>query len=171
MDWLNDAKHYEFWAKGNEDGRFAIPKVRPGKYELHALADGVLGEFARQDIVVADGQDLNLGDLEWKPVRYGRQLWDIGIANRTGQEFFNGDNYFRWGMYLLYAQLFPNDVNYIIGQSDFRKDWYFEQVPHCEDTNNTIEKGTGTGRGRGTSSRQNPNLETEALILAILQVS
>jgi hypothetical protein len=151
MDWQKDAKHYEFWVKGGDDGRFTIPKVRPGKYELHAIADGVLGEFACQDIVVREGQDINLGDLDWKPVRYGRQLWDIGIPNRTGREFCQGDKYFTWGMYLLYPKLFPNDVNYVIGQSDFRKDWYFEQVPHCEDTNNTIEKGTGTGQGRGTT--------------------
>jgi rhamnogalacturonan endolyase len=151
MDWQNDAKHYEFWVKGGADGRFIIPKVRPGTYELHAIADGILGEFARQDITVAEGQNVSLGNLEWKPVRYGRQLWDIGIPNRAGAEFFKGDQYFHWGMYLLYAQLFPNDVHYIIGKSDFRKDWYFEQVPHCEDPNNTIEKGTGGGRGRSTA--------------------
>ena len=31
-----------------------------------------------------------------------------------------------------YAELFPNDVNYTIGKSDYTKDWYFEQVPHNE---------------------------------------
>jgi rhamnogalacturonan endolyase len=35
-------------------------------------------------------------------------------------------------LYLQYATDFPNDVNYTIGQSDFRKDWYFEQVPHWD---------------------------------------
>ena len=54
-------------------------------------------------------------------------------------------------MYLEYARLFPNDVNYVIGKSDFRKDWYFEQVPHCEDTNNTIATGDGMGTGRSTT--------------------
>ena len=97
------------------------------------------------------GRSIDLGHLEWTPVRYGRQLWDIGIPNRTGSEFFKGDDYFHWGMYLEYARLFPNDVNYIIGKSDFHKDWYFEQVPHCEDPNNTIEKGNGMGTGRSTT--------------------
>ena len=36
-------------------------------------------------------------------------------------------------------------MNYVIGKSDFRKDWYFEQVPHCEDPNNTIAKGRWHG--------------------------
>src|SRR5581483_7414050 len=28
--------------------------------------------------------------------------------------------------------LFPNDVNFVVGKSDYRKDWFFEQVPHVE---------------------------------------
>ncbi|MGA2222230.1 MAG: polysaccharide lyase family protein [Verrucomicrobiia bacterium] len=151
VDWQNDAKHYEFWVRGDNQGHFTIPKVRAGTYTLHAIADGILGEYARTNIAVESGMSIDLGRLEWTPVRYGRQLWDIGIPNRTGSEFFKGDDYFHWGMYLEYARLFPNDVNYIIGKSDFHKDWYFEQVPHCEDPNNTIEKGNGRGSGRSTT--------------------
>ena len=161
VDWQHDAKYYEFWVRADAQGKFTIPNVRPGTYTLHAIADGVLGEFVRNGatlvgdytgsgIAVRSGQSIDLGELDWKPVRYGRQLWDIGIPNRTGSEFFKGDAYYHWGMYLLYAELFPNDVNYVIGQSDYHKDWYFEQVPHCEDPNNTVEKGNGTGQGRAT---------------------
>jgi len=151
VDWQNDAKHYEFWCRGDDQGHFTIPKVRAGAYTLHAIADGVLGEYAKTNITVGEGKTIDLGKLEWTPVRYGKQLWDIGIPNRTGSEFFKGDDYYHWGMYLLYAQLFPNDVSYVIGKSDYRKDWYFEQVPHCEDPNNTIEKGNGRGSGRSTT--------------------
>ncbi len=38
-------------------------------------------------------------------------------------------------------------MKYVIGKSDFRKDWFFEQVPYNDDTNNT----TGTGRGSATT--------------------
>jgi rhamnogalacturonan endolyase len=27
--------------------------------------------------------------------------------------------------------LFPNDITYTIGKSDYRKDWFFEEVPHA----------------------------------------
>jgi rhamnogalacturonan endolyase len=146
LTWQNDAKHYEFWVRGSPDGSFTIPKVRPGTYELHAIADGILGEFSLGQVVVTPGNTLDLGNLQWKPVRFGRQLWDIGVPNRDGSEFLDGDNYFHWGMYLKYATLFPNDVDYTIGKSDFRKDWYFEQVPHV-----VRDIGTGASMGRATT--------------------
>jgi len=147
VDWQNDAKHYQFWVRGDARGRFAIPNVRPGSYTLHAFADGVLGEFTLTNVTVAAGQVLKLGQLSWRPVRHGKQLWDIGIPNRSGAEFFKGNQYYHWGWYLEYAKLFPDDVNYVIGHSDFRRDWFFEQVPHNQDPANT----TGAGEGRSTT--------------------
>ena len=147
VDWQNDAKHYEFWVRADANGRFIIPNVRPGTYSLHAIADGVLGDYSLTNVNIAAGQVLNLGRLDWQPVRHGRQLWDIGIPNRDGSEFVEGNNYFHWGWYLGYARLFPNDVHYIIGKSNFHNDWFFEQVPHNEDP----ENDAGTGRGRATT--------------------
>lgn len=147
VDWQNDAKFYQFWVRGDAQGNFSIPNVRPGTYTMHAIADGVLGEFAMSNISVVAGQTLSLGKLNWRPVRFGEQLWDIGIPNRNGSEFFKGDDYFHWGWYLQYPKLFPNDVNYVVGKSDFRKDWFFEQLPHNEDPDNT----TGRGGGRSTT--------------------
>jgi rhamnogalacturonan endolyase len=131
--WIHDAAHYQFWNDGNDDGKFTITKIRPGNYTLHAFADGVLGEFSRTDVTVEPGRTLDLGKLEWKPVRYGRQLWEIGYPDRTGDKFFKGDgpNYWLWGWNLRYALLFPNDITYTIGKSDYRKDWFFEEVPHA----------------------------------------
>jgi rhamnogalacturonan endolyase len=146
LDWQNDAKHYEFWVQGDVDGHFVIPNIRPGTYQLHAIADGVLGEFSQQPIEIKPGQSLDLGKLEWKPVRYGKQVWDIGFPNRTGAEFFKGDEYFRWGWYVEYPKLFPNDVHYEVGKSDYTKDWFFEQVPHDTKDDNV----TGQGQGRAT---------------------
>ncbi len=134
MDWTRDAKFTtNFWSDGSDDGKFTIAKVRPGNYTLHAFADGVLGEFAQANITVEAGKNVDLGKIVWKPVRYGVQLWDIGYANRDASEFFKGDgeNYWLWGWNLRYALLFPNDITYTIGKSDFHKDWFFEEVPHA----------------------------------------
>jgi rhamnogalacturonan endolyase len=133
VDWAHDAKFYQFWTDGSENGQFTIPNVRPGAYTLHAFADGVLGELAQSNITVQAGQTVDLSKIEWKPVRYGKQIWEIGYPDRTGGKFFKGDgqNYWLWGWGLRYAGLFPNDITYTIGKSDYHKDWFLEQVPHA----------------------------------------
>jgi rhamnogalacturonan endolyase len=133
VDWAHDAKFYQFWTDGNEDGSFTIPNVRSGAYTLHAFADGVLGEFAQANVLVEAGKTVDLKKLEWKPVRYGKQIWEIGYPDRTGGKFYKGDgeNYWLWGWGLRYGDLFPHDITYTIGQSDYHKDWFFEQVPHA----------------------------------------
>ena len=136
VTWAHDGNYYQFWADGSEDGKFTIPNVRPGKYTLHAFADGVLGEYAKTDITVESGKKIDLGKLDWQPVRYGKQIWEIGYPDRTGDKFFKGDgaNYWLWGWGLRYAGLFPNDITYTIGKSDYHKDWFFQEVPHSTTT-------------------------------------
>jgi len=131
--WIHEAKYYQFFNDGTEDGKFTITKVRPGKYTLHATADGVLGDFAQADITVEPGKTVDLGKLVWKPVRFGKQLWEIGYPDRAADEFFKGDgsNYWLWGWNMRYALLFPNDLTYTVGKSDWHKDWFFEEVPHA----------------------------------------
>ncbi|HEY3761723.1 MAG TPA: polysaccharide lyase family protein [Verrucomicrobiae bacterium] len=167
VDWQNDAKNYEFWVRGNSRGDFSIPNVRPGKYTLHAIADGVLGEYVMTNVTVNAGVALHLGKLAWQPVRYGQQLWDIGIPNRTSGEFFKGNDYFHWGWYVQYPKLFPNDVNYTIGKSNFRKDWFFEQVPHDEELSDT----NGKGHGRSTTWTINFNLPQASSGTATLRLA
>jgi rhamnogalacturonan endolyase len=146
ITWQNDAKHYEFWVRGAEDGSFVIRNVRPGTYQLHAVADGVLGAYdATASVTIAPGQTLDLGTIEWHPVRYGKQIWQIGMPNRSAKEFLKGDDHWHWGMYIEYAKLFPNDVDFTVGKSDPAKDWFIYQVPHDMDF-----KSDGRDQGRAT---------------------
>ena len=146
INWQNDAKHYEFWVYANEDGTFNIPNVRPGTYQLHAVADGILGAYdATTDLVVTEGQQAKLGNIEWHPVHYGEQIFQIGIPNRSAKEFYKGDDHWNWGMYIEYAKYFPNDVNFTVGKSDPAKDWYIYHVPHDIDF-----KPDGRDQGRAT---------------------
>jgi rhamnogalacturonan endolyase len=146
ITWQNDAKHYEFWAHGSDDGSFTIPNVRPGTYQLHAISDGVLGAYdATASVTIAPGQRLELGTIEWHPTHYGQQIWQIGTPNRSAKEFLKGDDYWHWGMYIEYAKLFPNDVDFTVGKSDPAKDWFIYQVPHDTDF-----KPDGRDQGRAT---------------------
>jgi rhamnogalacturonan endolyase len=132
VDWQLDAKYYEFWARGDADGHFTIPNVRPGIYTLHAIADGVLGEFTMTNLTVAAGKAVELGDLKWRPLRYGAQLWEIGVPDRSAEEFLHGDHYWQWGLYNEYPKDFPDDVNFIIGKSDYHRDWNYCQCPRAD---------------------------------------
>jgi rhamnogalacturonan endolyase len=81
-------------------------------------------------------------------------LWQVGSPNRSAAEFLRGDDHWHWGEYIEYAKLFPNDVNYTVGKSDFHKDWFIYQVPH--DTN--LPDLLGKGPGRATPWTVNFNL-------------
>jgi rhamnogalacturonan endolyase len=76
------------------------------------------------------GKPLDLGTIDWTPVRRGRQLWQIGTPNRTATEFAGGDAYFAPDTQIQYAVKFPNDVTFTVGQSDPARDWYYEHIPH-----------------------------------------
>ena len=136
------------------------PTSAPAHYTLHAFADGVLGEYAKADITVEAGKKIDLGKLDWQPVRYGKQIWEIGYPDRTGDKFFKGDgaNYWLWGWGLRYGGLFPNDITYTIGKSDYHKDWFFEEVPHS-DTDawlNPAAKDPSTSASAGSNLPDRP---------------
>ncbi len=133
IGWQRDAKHYQFWTVGNEDGSFLIDKVIPGEYCLYAFTDGILGEYVKADVKLEKGEKLNLGTLEWIPVRKGEQIWEIGIPNRNGSEFYGADQRRDPELPIKYAVYFPEDITYTVGSSDFAKDWFFIQVPHNTD--------------------------------------
>ncbi len=129
ITWEMDGKNYEYWAQADNSGKFTVKNARPGTYVLYAFNNGILGDFSRANVQVEAGKTLDLGTLTWTPVRYGQQLWDIGIPNRSAEEFLHGDHPWVWGNYNLYRQDFPNDVNYVIGKSNFAKDWNYAQPP------------------------------------------
>lgn len=139
IDWQTDGKHYQYWAQVNKDGSFTIPNVRSGKYNLYAFNDGVLGTFIREGVTVEKGKISKLGKMSWTPKRYGKQIWEIGVPNRSAEEFRHGDNYRQWGLYKLYPKEFPQGVDFQIGKSNWRTDWNYAQPP--------IEESKGRWKG------------------------
>jgi rhamnogalacturonan endolyase len=117
----------------DEHGNFEIPAVRPGKYTLYAFANGVMDEYRKDDLAVTAGSKLDVGTLTWKPLRYGKQVWQIGTPDRTAAEFRHGDDYRLWGLWQDYPQDFPNGVNFFIGKSHERTDWNYAQVNVLKD--------------------------------------
>jgi rhamnogalacturonan endolyase len=152
VDWQRDTKFYQFWTRADADGNFEIRNVRPGNYTLHAFGDGVLGEFALTNVTVIATEKKPLGELAWQPPRFGRTLWEIGVPDRTAREFRHGDHFWQWGLYYLYPQEFPHDVNFIVGQSDWRRDWNYAQPPRISGTDHPVVNEDDEANGNDADS-------------------
>ncbi|CAH9091567.1 unnamed protein product [Cuscuta europaea] len=143
--WHEDAKGYQFWTKTDGNGYFKINAVRPGNYNLYGWVPGFLGDYRNKgDIIVRPGEETRLGEIEFLPPRNGPTIWEIGIPDRKAAEFFVPDprpelmNYalinhtekFRqYGLWDRYKDLYPSqDLVYKVGESDYRKDWFFAHV-------------------------------------------
>lgn len=127
--WKKDNTYYEYYAPVREDGTFEISKIRPGSYRLNISLDGIMGEYEYDDIVTVDaGGKVNVGSIQWDNEVYGDTLWTIGIPDQTGEEFAYVDSYRHWGIHLVYDQLFPEGVNFYIGESKESEDWFFVQT-------------------------------------------
>jgi rhamnogalacturonan endolyase len=127
-DWQQQSNDYQFWTRTDADGRFELPAVRAGSYTLYAFSSGVMDELRRDGIVVTAGQTADLGGIEWRPLHFGKVLWQIGTPDRTAKEFRHGDDYRHWGLGEKYPQEFPQDVTFEIGKSQERTDWNYAQV-------------------------------------------
>jgi rhamnogalacturonan endolyase len=127
-DWQKQGMGYQFWVHAGADGSFSIPNVRSGNYTLYAFTNGVMDEYRHDGVHVTAGSKVPLGALNWQPVRYGQQMWQIGTPDRTAKEFRHGDDYRQWGLWKKFPTDFPNGVNFIIGQSHEATDWNYAQV-------------------------------------------
>ncbi len=127
--WMKDNTYYEYYAPVREGGTFEISKICPGSYRLNISLDGIMGEYEYDDIVTVDaGGKVNVGSIQWDNEVNGDTLWTIGIPDRTGEEFAYADSYRHWGIHLVYDQLFPEGVNFYIGESKESEDWFFVQT-------------------------------------------
>jgi len=124
-DWTQSSKGYGFWTKADAEGRFTIPKVRPGRYTLFVSGANQFEDFQKENVIVQEGKPTDLGDFIWQPVKHGKRLWQIGVADRSAHEFKGGDNYRHYGSFLRYPKEFPDDVMFVIGKSKESADWNF----------------------------------------------
>lgn len=132
-DWPLQGKGYQFWSGIGDGGQFTISKVSPGKYSLYAYGANQFEQFEADNVTVTAGQATNLGTLDWKPVKHGQTLWQIGTPDRKTTEFKDGEDNWgpngmrHWANFLRYPKDFPNDVTFTIGQSHEATDWNFAQ--------------------------------------------
>jgi hypothetical protein len=87
-------------------------------------------------------------------------LWQIGLPDRWAGEFEGGDTLLKagethrnWDNFLRYHELFPHDVNFIIGQSREKDDWFYfhpaalPEDPVARHLRLSAPRNRGVGRG------------------------
>jgi rhamnogalacturonan endolyase len=119
---------YFYFTRTDKNGDFTIDDIIPDTYTLYAWSDGVLGEY-RQDNVVVNAGKMNMGTVSWKPIKYGKMLWEIGIPDRSGKEFVGGKHFRGHEMPTRYREFFPVDKTFTIGVSKESEDWFYYH-PH-----------------------------------------
>lgn len=150
--WQKECKGYQFWTRADANGNFSIKNVRTGDYNLYAWVPSFIGDYKYDaTITITSGTDVDLGDLVYEPPRDDVTLWEIGIPDRSAAEFFipepnpnhvnklfvnSPDRFRQYGLWERYADLYPDgDLIYTIGESDYKKDWFFAQVTRKTDQN------------------------------------
>ncbi|XP_059435407.1 rhamnogalacturonate lyase B-like [Corylus avellana] len=144
--WQRESKGYQFWTQADEQGRFIIKNILPGNYNLYAWVPGFIGDYKNDSkITVSPGGEVQMDVLVYEPPRLGPTLWEIGIPDRSAEEFYVPDPYpnlinklyknqstekFRqYGLWARYADLYrEHDLTYVINTSDYRKDWFYAHV-------------------------------------------
>ena len=124
-DPYTQGKGYMFWALTAKDGSFEIPNVRKGNYTLYGYATkgDVTDELQFEGVEVGDA-DVDLGTVDWTPMRLKNLLWRIGQNNRLSDGFHHSDTCRAYGLW----EVPPADLNFTVGESSEAEDWYFAQT-------------------------------------------
>ena len=126
--WALDNDYYEFYAPVKQDGTFEIKNIIPGTYKLNINVNGIMDEYVEHNIVIGENEAKDLGNITWDDPIYGKTLWTIGIPDKTAEEYAYAYPCRYWGSHLLFHSLFPDGVDFKVGESDESKDWFFVQM-------------------------------------------
>ena len=127
-DWTQVEQGLRLLDAGRRRGEVhAWTRSGPGRYTLFVSGADQFADFRREDVEVEAGKDTDLGELKWEPIKHGRRLWQIGVADRSSAEFKGGDDYRHYGNFLRYPKDFANDVTFVVGKSKEAEDWNFAQ--------------------------------------------
>ncbi|KAH6788535.1 Rhamnogalacturonate lyase family protein [Perilla frutescens var. frutescens] len=150
--WQTEGKGYQFWTRADEEGNFSINNIRDGDYNLYAWIPGIIGDFKHdQNVNITPGCYIDMGKIVYEPPRDGPTLWEIGVPDRTAQQFYVPDpnpkyinklyinhphRFKQYGLWERYGELYPNnDLVYTVGESNYSTDWSFAQVTRRKEVN------------------------------------
>ncbi|KAJ7106411.1 galactose mutarotase-like protein, partial [Mycena crocata] len=130
-----DPAAYQYWGSISAAGEVSIPRIKAGTYRLTVFADGIFGDFVQDGVVVHPGKTTDVA-VVWTPESAGRELWRLGVPDKSAGEFRNGNERdeshpnhpakyrIYWGAWDFPTQ-FPRGVNFTIGKSREAVDWNY----------------------------------------------
>ncbi|KAF7364613.1 Galactose mutarotase-like protein [Mycena venus] len=135
-----DPTAYQYWGSivpvpGTDLGQVSIPRVKAGTYRLTVFAAGIFGDFVQDNVIVRAGENTDV-EIVWTPESAGRELWRLGVPDKSSGEFRNGNERdeshplrpakyrIYWGAWDFPTQ-FPQGVNFTIGVSREGVDWNY----------------------------------------------
>lgn len=122
--WQQQWRGYRYAALTDAVGRFDLPQVRDGTYDVYAWHTSSFGWHRHPGIRVSGGARIELGTLVWQRRPLRSTLWQIGVPDRSAQEFGFAHNFRQWGLWHQIATALPAGATYVVGQSTVR-DWPF----------------------------------------------
>jgi rhamnogalacturonan endolyase len=128
QDNVLDITAYQYWADIDPiSGNVEIPSVKAGTYRMTVYADGIFGEYIKDDIVVTAGE-VHTTHARWREENSGTEIFRIGTPDKSSGEYRHGNTpdpthplhpaeyRIYWGVYDFPTD-FPDGVTYTVGQS------------------------------------------------------
>jgi fibronectin type 3 domain-containing protein len=145
-------ENYLLWAFGpGAAGTFLSQKLVGGNPPFECNLPSK--EFT---VAVKAGETTQLGTQTWTPVRAGATVFELGTPNRKSDEFRHGEDYWNpgtppklgfptpvWGGQMEFPLDFPNGMNYVVGRSQWTKDWNYV-LPAGADAAGNYQPCSGT---------------------------
>lgn len=128
QDNARDAKAYQYWGNIQPNGEVNIERVKAGKYRLTVYADGIFGDYIKDDLVVSAGKTTSVS-VKWIQESAGNEIFRIGTPDKSSGEYRHGyapspdhpllsEEYrIYWGAYD-FVEEFPNGVEFKVGRDD-----------------------------------------------------
>ena len=132
-NWQFQSDSYQYWVRAAADGTFSIPNIQtfspyggPATYQLYAYSDGTnqatgeIGEFSTGPFTFASGTTTNFGTLTWNvPHRGATVVWEIGIPNRSAEEFRHGEEFAKPALWWNFINEFTNPLEYNVADRNW----------------------------------------------------
>ncbi|KAM0279831.1 hypothetical protein ACHAQH_004382 [Verticillium albo-atrum] len=158
QDNVFDTKAYQYWTDIDEEGYATIPMVKEGTYRLTIYAEGIFGQYIKDDVKVEASGRARTTHARWREENAGTEVFRIGTPDRSSGEYRHGfekdlskprqpaEHLIYWAAYDFPTE-FPDGVRYKVGESDPAKDLNYVHWSVFGGRGNSVRKEMYLGDG------------------------